>query len=155
MQRWIIVTALTTALSGLAVPAVADPAPDDDATTSVTIGDARIDPKIPGRVRVDVTYACGVAAEARSLTVTVEQTDPEDSSSKAFGSSRTAEADVVCDGTDQHRQLVVQSKTVNWIPDADAVLTATVSNLGANPPASADARRLRLATGAATATATG
>ncbi|MEE1786455.1 hypothetical protein PUR71_26640 [Streptomyces sp. SP17BM10] len=147
MQRWIIVTALTVALGGLAVPAVADPDPDSDGpTTVVRIGDARIDPKIPGKVRVDVVYVCGVAAEARSLTVTVEQQDPEDAASKAFGSSRTAETDILCDGTEQHRQIAVQSKTSNWIPDVDAVLTATVANLGSAPPASADARRIRLVT---------
>ncbi|MFD7901580.1 hypothetical protein ACFV4F_01550 [Kitasatospora sp. NPDC059722] len=148
MQRWIILTVLTTALSGLAVPAVpavADAGPDQP-TTSVTIDGARIDQKIPGKVRVDVTYVCGVAAEARSLTVTVEQQDPEDAATKAFGSTRTADTDIQCDGTEQHRQLIVSSKTTNWIPDVDAVLTATVSNLGSAPPASADARRIRLAT---------
>ncbi|MEU8515701.1 hypothetical protein AB0C76_29600 [Kitasatospora sp. NPDC048722] len=149
MQRWIILTALTTALSSLAVPAGADPGPDQP-TTSVSIDGARIDQKIPGKVRVDVTYACGVAAEARSLTVTVEQQDPEDAATKAFGSTRTAETDIQCDGTEQHRQLIVPSKTSNWIPDVDAVLTATVSNLGSAPPASADARRIRLVTAAAT-----
>ncbi|MGW2253393.1 hypothetical protein ACWCXH_24815 [Kitasatospora sp. NPDC001660] len=147
MRRWITLTALTASLTGLAAPAVAaDPEPSPG-TTSVTIGEARIDPKVPGRVRVDLAYVCGMAGEAKSLTVTVEQTDPDDKSSKAFGSSRTAEADILCDGTQQQRQLVVQSKTVNWIPGADAILTATVSNLGANPPASADARRVRLAAG--------
>ncbi|MFD7582670.1 hypothetical protein [Kitasatospora sp. NPDC059817] len=158
MQRWIIVTALTTALGGLTVPALAaDPAPaaasaaaparvrdGDAAPTGVTLGEARIDSKVPGRVRVDVEYVCGVAEEARSLTVSVEQRDPEDTSSTAFGSSRTAEADVICDGTARQRQLVVQSKTVNWIPGADAVLIATVSDLGATPPASSDARRVPL-----------
>ncbi|MFJ9694799.1 hypothetical protein [Kitasatospora sp. NPDC101183] len=147
MQRWFTLTVLTGALVGLAAPAQAltpadDPAP---AATVVTLGDARIDPKIPGKVRVDVDYTCPIAEEARSLTVSVDQVDPEDSSSRAFGSSRTAEADVVCDGTPQHRQITVQSKTVNWIPGADAVLTATVTNIGATPPAAADARRSKLA----------
>ncbi|MEU8927269.1 hypothetical protein AB0D10_41190 [Kitasatospora sp. NPDC048545] len=143
MQRWIILTAVTAALSGLAAPAqAADPAP---ATTTVTLGDATIDAKLPGRVRVDVGYLCSVGAEARSLTVSVEQKDPQDSSSIAFGSSRTAEADVICDGTQQQRQIVVQSKTFNWIPDVDAVLTATVSDIGATPPAVADAKRVPLA----------
>lgn len=146
MQRWIILTALTTALTGLAVPAVAEPGPDG-AMTGVRIDGARIDPKVPGKVRVDVTYVCGIAEEARSLTATVEQQDPEDAASKAFGSNRTAETDIVCDGTNQHRQIIVQSKTSNWVPDVDAVLTATISNLGSAPPASADARRIRLVTG--------
>ncbi|MFD8782911.1 hypothetical protein [Kitasatospora sp. NPDC059599] len=144
MQRWIILTAVTAALTGLAAPAqAADPAP---AITTVTLGDATIDAKLPGKVRVDVGYVCSVGAEARSLTVSVEQKDPQDSSSIAFGSSRTAEADVICDGTPQQRQIVVQSKTFNWIPDVDAVLTATVSNIGATPPAAADARRVTLVT---------
>ncbi|MFH8386198.1 hypothetical protein ACH4E7_35645 [Kitasatospora sp. NPDC018058] len=147
MQRWIIVTALTTALVGLAPVARAAPAADPDpATTVVTLGEARIDPKVPGRVRVDVSYVCSVADDARSLTVSVEQKDPEDAASIAFGSSRTAEADIVCDGTQQQRQLTVQSKTVNWIPGADAVVIATVSNIGATPSAAADSRRVALAT---------
>ncbi|MEU4117891.1 hypothetical protein AB0F71_25800 [Kitasatospora sp. NPDC028055] len=151
MQRWIVLTVLTSALVGLAAPAqasapVAAPA-EDAATTSVTLGDVVIDPKIPSRARVDVSYLCSVADEARSLTVSVEQQDPEDSSSKAFGSSRTPEADIVCDGTVQQRQLLVQSKTVNWIPGADAVLIATVSNIGSTPSAAADSRRVKLAVG--------
>ncbi|MEV7770661.1 hypothetical protein [Kitasatospora sp. NPDC086791] len=144
MQRWIILTVVATALTGLATPAqAADPDPDP-VTTIVTLGDAIIDAKLPGRVHVDVGYLCSMMTEARSLTVSVEQKDPEDSSSIAFGSSRTAEADVICDGTPQHRQIIVQSKTVNWIPGADAVLTATVSNIGATPSAAADARRVTL-----------
>ncbi|MBD0689857.1 hypothetical protein [Streptomyces sp. CBMA123] len=157
MQRWIVLTALTSALTGLAAPAqAADPARAqapvrhsvrDSAGTVVTLGDAMIDPKVPGRVRVNVGYLCSVADEARSLTVSVEQADPEDAASKAFGSSRTAEADIVCDGTQQERQLIVQSKTSNWIPDVDAVLIATVSNIGASPSASADSRRVSLKVG--------
>ncbi|MEV7189450.1 hypothetical protein [Kitasatospora sp. NPDC093102] len=150
MQRWIILTVLTSALTGLtgltgaAVPAWAD---DSDPTpTTVTLGDATIDPKLPGRVRVQVGYLCSVADEARSLTVSVEQKDPEDTSSIAFGSNRTAEADVICDGKPQQRQIVVQSKTTNWLPGVEAVLTATVSNIGATPPAAADAKRVELTT---------
>ncbi|MBO1420226.1 hypothetical protein, partial [Streptomyces sp. FH025] len=157
---------LITALAGLAVPAHAvfaddddDPAPapdpvvttvgaGDDAqdplATAVRLGDVRIDPKIPGRVRVDVAYRCSIADEARSLTVSLEQKDPEDTSSVAFGSARTPEAEVICDGEQQHRQLVVQSKTMNWVPDADAVVIATVSNVGASPSASSEASRVRL-----------
>ncbi|MGW1177906.1 hypothetical protein ACWD4P_29805 [Kitasatospora sp. NPDC002543] len=144
MQRWIILTVLTSALTGLT--GVAAPARADEPTpaTTVTLGDALIDPKIPGRVRVDVDYLCSVADEARSLTVSVEQKDPDDNSVIAFGSSRTAEADVNCDGTAHHRQVLVQSKTTNWIPDADAVLTTTVSNIGATPSAAADAKRAKL-----------
>ncbi|WP_031071553.1 hypothetical protein [Streptomyces sp. NRRL WC-3742] len=144
MQRWITLTLLTASLAALTAPAgaVDDPPP---ATTTVTLGEARIDPKVPGKVRVDVDYVCTVADEARSLTVAVEQKDPQDTSSIGFGSSRTAEADILCDGTPQHRQIAVQSKTVNWIPATDAVLTATVTNIGATPPASADARRAKLA----------
>ncbi|MFJ9606908.1 hypothetical protein ACIRS1_11275 [Kitasatospora sp. NPDC101176] len=189
VQRWLVLTVLTTALTGLTAPALAadpdpgsdpaaaapvtapvtdpsaptdpgptDPAPTDPAptdpvpvtdpvppATAVTIGDVLIDPKIPGRVRFNVGYLCGVAGGARSLTVSVEQKDPEDSSSIAFGSSRTAEADVVCDGTPQQRQLIVQSKTVNWIPGAPAMVIATVADIGSTPPASADARAVNLA----------
>ncbi|MFE7527617.1 hypothetical protein ACFU7Y_18130 [Kitasatospora sp. NPDC057542] len=147
MQRWITLTVLMSALTGLtggAIPARADDS--DPAATSVTLGGAGIDPKLPGRVRVQVDYLCSVADEARSLTVSVEQKDPEDTSSIAFGSNRTAEADVICDGTPQQRQIVVQSKTTNWLPDVDAVLTATVSNIGATPPAAADAKRVALTT---------
>ncbi|SOB85334.1 hypothetical protein [Streptomyces sp. 1331.2] len=147
MHRWIVLTVLTSSLAGLAAPAGAagttDPAP---ATTTVTLGGAKIDPKQPGRVRVDVSYLCTVAAEARSLTVSVEQKDPQDSSAIGFGSSRTAEKDVICDGTPQQRQFIVQSKTFNWIPDTDAVLTATVTNIGATPSAAADAKRVTLTT---------
>ncbi|MFJ8622938.1 hypothetical protein ACIRD3_08820 [Kitasatospora sp. NPDC093550] len=158
MQRWIIltvasaaVTGIAAAVTGIAAPGpAADPAPE--AATTVTLGDATIDPKLPGRVRVDVGYLCSVATEARSLTVSVEQKDPQDSSSIAFGSSRTAEADVTCDGTPQRRQIVVQSKTFNWIPGVDAVLTATVANIGATPPAAADAKRAALAAPAAPTT---
>ncbi|MFI6156867.1 hypothetical protein ACIBCA_29765 [Kitasatospora sp. NPDC051170] len=143
VQRWITLTLLTASLAGLAAPARAteDPPP---AATSVTLGEARIDPKVPGKVRVEVDYLCTVADEARSLTVSVEQKDPQDTSSIGFGSSRTAETDILCDGTPQHRQIAVQSKTVNWIPATDAVLTATVTNIGATPPAAADARRTKL-----------
>ncbi|MBD0673222.1 hypothetical protein [Streptomyces sp. CBMA156] len=155
MQRWIILTVLTSALTGLtgaAVPAVAeDPAPfratpsAAAAATRVTISSARIDPRLPGRIRVEVEYLCSVAAEARSLTVTGEQKDPADTSSIAFGSTRTAETDVLCNGTAQKRQAVVQSKTTNWLPNTDAVLTATVTDIGATPSAAADAKRIKLA----------
>lgn len=144
MQRWIILTVLTSALTGLtgaAVPAWAD---DDPAATSVTLGEARIDSRGAGRVRVEIGYTCANADEARSLTVSVEQRDPEDATATAFGSSRTAEADIVCDGTPQTREVIVQSKTYNWLPDVDAILTATVSDLGATPPAAADAKRVTL-----------
>ncbi|WP_369184586.1 hypothetical protein [Streptomyces sp. Y1] len=151
MQRWIIVTALTSALTGLAAPvrAACDDAGKDPApvATTVTLGDARIDPKQPGKVRVDVSYVCTIADEARSLSVSVEQKDPQDASSIGFGTSRAAETDVLCDGTWQQRTIVVQSKTFNWIPDADAVLSSTVTNIGATPPASADARRVKLVVG--------
>lgn len=145
MQRWITLTVLTASLAATAVTAPARAADDPSpAVTSVTLGGAVIDPKLPGKLRVEVDYVCTIAQEARSLTVSVEQKDPEDASSVAFGSSRSAEADVLCDGTAQHRQIAVQSKTVNWIPGADAVLTATVTNIGATPPAAADARRTTL-----------
>ncbi|MBV2156737.1 hypothetical protein RZ50_028295 [Kitasatospora sp. SUK 42] len=118
----------------------------DPVVTEVSLGDIRIDPKVPGRVRVNVDYRCSIADEARSLTVSVEEKDPEDTSSIAFGSARTPEAEVICDGERQHRQLVVQSKTMNWIPDADAVVIATVANVGASPSASSEASRVRLVT---------
>ncbi|MFJ7911312.1 hypothetical protein [Kitasatospora sp. NPDC096204] len=149
MQRWIITTVLTsaligvTALAGAAVPAWAD---DDPVATTVILGEAVIDPKAAGRVRVEIGYVCANAEEARSLTVSVEQKDPEDTTATAFGSSRTAEADIVCDGTPQTREVIVQSKTYNWLPDVDAILTATVADLGATPPAAADAKRVTLAT---------
>ncbi|MER7670858.1 hypothetical protein ABTY61_20650 [Kitasatospora sp. NPDC096128] len=151
MQRWIVLTVLTSALTGLAAPAQAvGPAPapaKDSAGIDVTLGDVVIDPKIPSRARVSVSYLCSVADEARSLTVSVEQQDPEDSSSKAFGSSRTPDTDIVCDGTVQQRQLLVQSKTVNWIAGADAIAIATVSNIGSTPSAAADSRRVKLVVG--------
>ncbi|WP_030260233.1 hypothetical protein [Streptomyces novaecaesareae] len=143
-----VLTVLTSSLAALSAPIgaagaadVTDPSP---AATTVTLGDATVDPKQPGKVRVDVGYLCTVAAEARSLTVSVEQKDPQDSSAIGFGSSRTAETDVTCDGTRQQRQFVVQSKTFNWIPGAEAVLTATVTNIGAAPSAAADAKRVTL-----------
>ncbi|MFJ8477979.1 hypothetical protein [Kitasatospora sp. NPDC094011] len=148
MQRWIVVTALTTALAGLTPAAQAAPARDGDPSgTVVALGEAKIDPKIPGRVRVDVSYLCSAADDARSLTVSVEQKDPEDAASTAFGSARTAEADITCDGNQQQRQFIVQSKTMNWIPDVEAVVIATVSNIGSTPSAAADSRRVRLAVG--------
>ncbi|MFD7453340.1 hypothetical protein [Kitasatospora sp. NPDC059827] len=151
MQRWIVLTVLTSALTGLAAPAQAaapTAAPADDAPAiTVTLGDVVIDPKVPSKARVNVSYLCSVADGARSLTVSVEQQDPEDSSSKAFGSSRTPDTDIVCDGTVQQRQLPVQSKTVNWIPGADAVVIATVSNIGTTPSAAADSRQVKLAVG--------
>ncbi|MFE4976303.1 hypothetical protein ACFRAR_29895 [Kitasatospora sp. NPDC056651] len=131
-----------TGVTGAAVPAWAD---DDQATTTVTLGEsARIDPKAGGRVRVDVAYVCTNAEDARSLTVSVEQKNPEDATATAFGSSRTAETDIVCDGTPQTREVIVQSKTYNWLPDLDAILTATISDIGAAPPAAADAKRITL-----------
>ncbi|MEV7598474.1 hypothetical protein AB0O91_13950 [Kitasatospora sp. NPDC089797] len=146
MQRWIVVTALTTALVGLSPAAQAAPVRDGEPSgTVISLGEARIDPKIPSRVLVDATYLCSAADEARSLTVSVEQKNPEDAASTAFGSARTAEADITCDGNQQQRQFMVQSKTSNWLPDVDAVVIATVSNIGSTPSAAADSRRMRLA----------
>ncbi|WP_316519958.1 hypothetical protein [Kitasatospora brasiliensis] len=148
MQRWITLAVLTSALTGLtgltgaAAPAWAD---DEPAATSVTLGEAaRIDPNAAGRVRVEVGYVCTNTEEARSLTVSVEQKNPEDATATAFGSSRTAETDIVCDGTPQTREVIVQSKTYNWLPDIDAIVTSTISDIGATPPAAADAKRVTL-----------
>ncbi|WP_354644046.1 hypothetical protein [Kitasatospora camelliae] len=77
----------------------------------------------------------------------MEQRDPEDAANIAFGSTRTAPATVVCDGTERPLSVVVQSKTGNWIPGVPAVLATTVTNIGASPSAAADARKLPLDVG--------
>jgi len=134
----VAVVAMTAGVGSLlAVPAAS-------AVTVVDIGSAVIDAKFPGRVRVDVSYTCDVLDGARSLNVSVEQTDPEDSSSVAFGSSRVASTAIVCDGTEQTQTVVVQSKTVNWIPEADAVVVTALSDIGSVPPANADAKKFLL-----------
>ncbi|GAA0698799.1 hypothetical protein GCM10010193_62090 [Kitasatospora atroaurantiaca] len=126
--------------------------PVASAVTVVDIGSAVIDAKFPGRVRVDVSYTCDVMDGARSMNVSVEQTDPGDTSSVAFGSSRVAPTAIVCDGTAKIQTVVVQSKTVNWIPDADAVVVTALSDIGSVPPANADAKKLLLKVAAAPAT---
>ncbi|TWE15324.1 hypothetical protein FB465_0216 [Kitasatospora atroaurantiaca] len=142
----VAVVAMTAGVGSLVAVPVAS------AVTVVDIGSAVIDAKFPGRVRVDVSYTCDVMDGARSMNVSVEQTDPGDTSSVAFGSSRVAPTAIVCDGTAKIQTVVVQSKTVNWIPDADAVVVTALSDIGSVPPANADAKKLLLKVAAAPAT---
>ncbi|MFJ1704675.1 hypothetical protein [Kitasatospora sp. NPDC088346] len=129
----------------------ATPAPSPPAAgTEISVGSAGIDPKLPGRVRVELLYTCAAPDGERSLNTSVEQPDPADPAAVAFGSTRTSPTLIVCDGTPQHQSVSVQSKTSNWLPDVDAVLVTTLSDLGAAPPAAADARKLRLRLPAAT-----
>ncbi|MFJ8443958.1 hypothetical protein [Kitasatospora griseola] len=129
----------------LAPAAVADEDPDaSDAETVVEITGVSIDPQIPSRVRVDLTYTCAPGDGPHSLNTSVEQTDPEDPATIAFGSTRTASTLVECDGAEHSRTAVVQSKTSNWLTGVDAVVITTLADLGAAPPASADARQLVL-----------
>ncbi|WP_371494274.1 hypothetical protein OG871_04085 [Kitasatospora sp. NBC_00374] len=121
------------------------------AATVITFGAAAIDPKLPGRVRLELLYTCAAPDGERSLNTSVEQPDPTDPATTAFGSTRTSPTLIVCDGTQQRQSVTVQSKTSNWLPDVDAVLVTTLSDLGAAPPAAADARKLRLKVPAATA----
>ncbi|MER8186470.1 hypothetical protein [Kitasatospora sp. NPDC094015] len=120
------------------------PADTPPATTTITIAAAAIDPKIPSRVKVDLDYLCTAPTGERSLNTSVEQTDPTDPATVAFGATRSSPTVIVCDGTPQHQTVVVQSKTSNWIPDVAAVVVTTLSDLGAAPPAAADARKLGL-----------
>ncbi|MFB7946800.1 hypothetical protein ACFC6L_18020 [Kitasatospora phosalacinea] len=112
--------------------------------TAVTITGATVDPKVPGRVRVTLAYACAPTDQPRSLNTSVEQPDPEDPATTAFGSTRTSPTLVVCDGTPQAQTVTVQSKTSNWLTGTDSVVVTTLTDLGATPPAAADARRIRL-----------
>ncbi|MFF0390180.1 hypothetical protein ACFYS8_16060 [Kitasatospora sp. NPDC004615] len=144
-------TALTALALGLAlVPvalapaALADQDPDADAATVIGITGVSIDPKIPSRVRVELTYTCAPSDGPRSLNTSVEQTDPEDPASIAFGSTRTSPTQVLCDGTEHIQTVVVQSKTSNWLTGVDAVVITTLTDLGAEPAAFADAQQLLL-----------
>ncbi|MFD5559384.1 hypothetical protein [Kitasatospora griseola] len=129
----------------LASAAVADEDPDaPDADTVVEITEATIDPESPDLVRVDLSYTCAPADGPRSLNTSVEQTDPEDPATVAFGSTRTFPAQIVCDGAEHSRTVVVQSKTSDWLTGVDAVVITTLTDLGAAPPASADAQQLVL-----------
>ncbi|MEU9131714.1 hypothetical protein AB0D08_26985 [Kitasatospora sp. NPDC048540] len=132
-------------------PVVAPPATPPAPATVIGFDAAVIDPKIPGRVRVDLHYTCSSPEGERSLNTSVEQTDPADPAAIAFGSTRTSPTVIVCDGTQQRGTVTVQSKTTNWLDDVDAVLVTTVSDLGATPPAAADAAKLRLHTAPAPA----
>ncbi|MFJ5924510.1 hypothetical protein ACIQF6_18120 [Kitasatospora sp. NPDC092948] len=132
---------------GLAVApaAVADQDPDaSDTATVITITGVSIDPKVPSRVRVDLDYACAAGDGPRSLNTSVEQTDPEDPATVAFGSTRTSPTQVLCDGAEHSQRVVVQSKTSNWLTGVDAVVVTTLTDLGAAPPAFADAQQLVL-----------
>lgn len=99
---------------------------------------------MPGRVRVVLAYTCAPSDQPRSLNTSVEQPDPDDPATIAFGSTRTAPSQVVCDGTEQRQAVTVQSKTSNWLPGPDSVVVTTLTDLGAVPPAAADARRIPL-----------
>lgn len=111
------------------------------ATTVIAITGATIDPKIPSRVKVTLAYTCAPAEGPRSLNTSVEQTDPADPATIAFGSTRTSPTLIACDGTPQTQNVVVQSKTSNWLTAVDAVVITTLTDLGAAPPAAADARK--------------
>ncbi|MFC8720761.1 hypothetical protein [Kitasatospora sp. NPDC057198] len=127
-----------------APPSSAPPSAPQVPPTAVTITGAVIDPRIPGRARVALAYTCAPTDQPRSLNTSVEQSDPEDPATTAFGSTRTSPALVVCDGTPQVQTVTVQSKTSNWLPGPDAVVVTTLTDLGATPPAVADARRIPL-----------
>ncbi|GAA2087076.1 hypothetical protein GCM10009759_08260 [Kitasatospora saccharophila] len=118
--------------------------PAPAARTSVAITGAVIDPKVPSRSRVTLAYTCAPTDQPRSLNTSVEQSDPEDPAGIAFGATRTSPTLVVCDGTPQVQTVTVQSKTSNWLPGPDAVVVTTLTDLGAAPPAAADARRIPL-----------
>ncbi|MCU7826025.1 hypothetical protein [Kitasatospora sp. DSM 101779] len=120
------------------------------AVTLVGIDRAVIDPKIPSRVRADVTYLCDSPSGERSLNVSVEQTDPEDSEAVSFGTTRAAPAGILCNGLPHTQTVIVQSKTYNWLADVPAIVTTTLTDLGSVPnPAYADAKRIVLTVGAA------
>ncbi|MGW4804140.1 hypothetical protein [Kitasatospora sp. NPDC004272] len=118
--------------------------PAPAARTSVTITGAVIDPRVPSRSRVTLAYTCAPTDQPRSLNTSVEQSDPEDPAGIAFGATRTSPTLVVCDGAPQVQTVTVQSKTSNWLPGPDAVVVTTLTDLGAAPPAAADARRIPL-----------
>lgn len=141
---------LAAAVGLLALTAAAPAtAADDDpagtpATTTISITGAVIDPKVPSRARVTLAYTCAPTDRPRSLNTSVEQTDPDDPATIAFGSTRTSPTLVVCDGTPQTQTVTVQSKTSNWLPGPDSVVITTLTDLGATPPAAADARSIPL-----------
>ncbi|GGQ78804.1 hypothetical protein [Kitasatospora griseola] len=129
----------------LATAAIADEDPDaSDTDTVVEITEVTIDPESPDLVRVDLSYTCAPADGPRSLNTSVEQTDPEDPATIAFGSTRTFPAQIECDGAEHSQTVVVQSKTSDWLAGVDAVVITTLTDLGATPPASADAQQLVL-----------
>ncbi|OKJ05671.1 hypothetical protein [Kitasatospora sp. CB01950] len=129
----------------LAPAAVADEEPGaSDAATAIEITGITIDPKVPSRVRVELDYTCAASDGPRSLNTSVEQTDPDDPATVAFGSTRTSPTLVVCDGSEHSQSVVVQSKTSNWLEGVDAVVITTLADLGAAPPAFADAQQLVL-----------
>ncbi|MDH6115287.1 hypothetical protein P3T36_006697 [Kitasatospora sp. MAP12-15] len=119
-------------------------APSASATDTISINAAVIDAKYPSKVHVDVAYTCDTPAGERSLNVSVEQPDPQDPSTIAFGSTRVSEDLIICDGTEQTTSVIVQSKTTNWVPDAPAVMVTTVSDIGADPSANADAKKFAI-----------
>ncbi|MFD8478403.1 hypothetical protein [Kitasatospora sp. NPDC059673] len=142
-----LVLGLALAPAALAPAALADQDPDtedSDVATVIAITGVGIDPKVPSRVQVELTYTCAPTDGPRSLNTSVEQTDPEDPATIAFGSTRTSPAQVECDGTEHTQIAVVQSKTSNWLTGVDAVVITTLTDLGATPPAFADARQLAL-----------
>ncbi len=132
------------ALTAAAPAHAADDPVGTPATTTISITGAVIDPKVPSRVRVALAYTCAPTDRPRSLNTSVEQTDPDDPATVAFGATRTSPTLVVCDGTPQSQTVTVQSKTSNWLPGPDSVVITTLTDLGATPPAAADARSIPL-----------
>ncbi|MEV7213525.1 hypothetical protein AB0O31_10600 [Kitasatospora cineracea] len=141
--RLLAATAALLALTAAAPATAADDAPATT-TTTISITGAVIDPKVPSRARVTLAYTCAPTDRPRSLNTSVEQTDPDDPATIAFGSTRTSPTLVACDGTPQTQTVTVQSKTSNWLPGPDAVVITTLTDLGATPPAAADARSIPL-----------
>ncbi|RPE27588.1 hypothetical protein [Kitasatospora cineracea] len=132
------------ALTAAAPATAADDPAGTPATTTISITGAVIDPKVPSRARVTLAYTCAPTDRPRSLNTSVEQTDPDDPATIAFGSTRTSPTLVVCDSTPQTQTVTVQSKTSNWLPGPDSVVITTLTDLGATPPAAADARSIPL-----------
>ncbi|WP_033219830.1 hypothetical protein [Kitasatospora phosalacinea] len=130
--------------TGTGQPAGSTPPTAPTAPTAIEITGAAIDPKVPSRVRVTLAYTCAPTDQPRSLNTSVEQSDPEDPATIAFGATRTSPTLVVCDGTPQTQDVTVQSKTSNWLTGPDSVVITTLTDLGATPPAAADARRIPL-----------
>jgi len=125
--------------------AFADEDPDSsDTATAVGITGVSIDPEAPNRVRVDIAYTCAASDGPRSLNTSVELPAPDAPATVAFGSTRSFPAQLECDGDEHHRTVSVQSKTNDWLTGVDAVVITTLADLGAAPPAFADAQQVVL-----------